>query len=80
MFIRLVWALLAVVLLVTLMAGLIAWSGQQRSKQICRERNVASVAYRDALGRLAVAAERRKDPETAAIFRSLIPRTALPRC
>jgi hypothetical protein len=80
LFARLLWALLAVVMLITLMAGLIAWSGQQRAKQICRQRNVASAQYRKALEGLAAAAERHGDHESASIYRSITPRAPLPSC
>jgi hypothetical protein len=67
-------------MLVILAAGMIAWSGQQKAKQICRQRNVTSVQYRKALEGLAAAAERRGDHESASIYRSITPRAPLPPC
>jgi hypothetical protein len=77
---RMRYAILATAMLVVLFAGMIAWSGQQKAKDVCLQRNAASVRYRDALGGLAAAAERRGDHESASIYRSLTPRIPLPEC
>lgn len=80
LFSRLVWAVLAVMLLAVLAAGMLAWVAQQRARDICISRNATSVQYRRALDGLAAAAERRGDRESASIYRSLTPRGSLPRC
>jgi hypothetical protein len=77
---RMRYAVLLTVLVALLFTGLIAWSGQQKAKDVCLQRNVASVRYRDALEGLAAAAERRGDHESASIYRSLTPRIPLPSC
>jgi hypothetical protein len=77
---RMRYAILLTMLAALFFTGVIAWSGQQKAKVICVQRNEASVQYRKALEGLAVAAERRGDRESAAIFRSITPRTPLPPC
>jgi hypothetical protein len=77
---RMQYAVLFTVLVALLFTGVIAWSGQQKAKQICLQRNEASVQYRQALEGLAAAAERRGDRESASIFRSITPRAPLPPC
>lgn len=77
---RLRWALLGAVLLAVVGAGLISWAGQSKAHDVCVERNRAGVAYREALDGLAQAAAERGDARSAAIFRSLQPRTGLPDC
>lgn len=77
---RLRYALLLAILLAVVGSGVIAWTGQQRAKQVCLDRNRAQVVYREALEGLALAAAERGDQRSSAIFRSLAPRTTLPRC
>jgi hypothetical protein len=77
---RLRYALLAAVMVAVLGAGLIAWSAQQKAREVCLQRNAASVVYRNALTGLAEAAAERGDKRSSAIFRALIPQTPLPEC
>lgn len=77
---RLRYALLTAVLIAVLGAGLIAWSAQQKAREVCLQRNAASVVYRDALTGLAEAAAERGDKRSSTIFKALVPRTPLPRC
>jgi hypothetical protein len=77
---RMRYAVLLTVLAALVFSGVIAWSGQQKAKQICLQRNITSLQYREALEGLAASAERRGDHESAAIFRSITPRAPLPPC
>jgi hypothetical protein len=77
---RMRYAVLLTALVALLFTGLIAWSGQQKAKQVCLQRNAASVQYRKALEGLAAAAERRGDRESASIYRTLTPRAPIPNC